>query len=101
MEIVILILFAVLPLSSIGLCFLHDINYTRKIGINSLLIINGILYLSPLLLAFIGSRSDGNMWDESGSGAALWLYFIIFPVTIVIQILLLIFKLKFSKQKTE
>jgi hypothetical protein len=41
------------------------------------------------------------MWNENtGGGAALWLYIIIFPLTALFQLILFILKLVFMAQET-
>ncbi|MEI6701006.1 MAG: hypothetical protein WCL38_04540 [Actinomycetota bacterium] len=40
-----------------------------------------LLAIVPIAVAWIGSaRAGGSMWDESGSGAVLWMLFFTIPV---------------------
>jgi Sec-independent protein secretion pathway component TatC len=70
---------------------------SRKKLINYLLISNALVFLSPLIYAFIMSLPNGNMWNENGPGAALWLYLILIPICSLVLIILLI--LKFVENK--
>lgn len=91
------ILFLLIPLSSIGLLFLKDEKKERKQIMNVLLIINTLVFLSPLFLAYSNTPSGESMWNENtGGGAALWLYLIIFPLSGLTQITLLILKVVFA-----
>lgn len=90
------ILFLLIPLSSIGLLFLKDEKKERKQIMNVLLIINALVFLSPLFLAYYNTPTGESMWNENtGGGAALWLYLIIFPLSGLAQITLLILKVVF------
>lgn len=97
--IIFIIIFSIIPLSSIGLCLMKDINRTRKISFNILLMLNALFFLSPMIYAYLATYPDGNMWSENGPGAVMWFYLIILPSSSIIQILLLILKLKFSRAK--
>lgn len=90
-----LCIFLLPALLSIALCFLKDANKTRGVLLNVLLVLNALLYISPLLYAYLATPSGGNMWSENGPGAALWLYFIILPVCGLAFLVLLILKLVF------
>ncbi|MEM8764968.1 MAG: hypothetical protein AAGD88_14205 [Bacteroidota bacterium] len=83
---------------SIALCFIKDSNKIRGIVLNILLLANALLYVSPLLYAYLATPSGGNMWSENGPGAALWLYFIILPICGLAFLVLLILKLVFRKK---
>ncbi len=96
---VLCLLFALLPVSSILLCFLGDARYARKVMINVLLIANALLFLSPFIYAFISTRPNGNMWSENGPGAVFWFYYFLFPVCYIVQIILLMLKLVFRPKK--
>jgi hypothetical protein len=71
--------------------------------LNFFLIINTIVYVFPMAYAYVISLSDGDMWNENGSGAILWVYTVLLPVCIIIQIILVllkvIFHLKSRKKK--
>jgi hypothetical protein len=71
--------------------------------LNFFLIINTIVYVFPMAYAYVTSLSDGDMWNENGSGAILWVYTVLLPVCIIIQIILVllkvIFHLKSRKKK--
>jgi hypothetical protein len=92
-----LVLFLLIPLSSIGLLFLKDAKSQRKQVMNVLLILNAVLFLSPLIMAYLETPSGENMWsDNSGGGAFLWLYLIVLPICAIIQLVLLVLKINFA-----
>jgi hypothetical protein len=92
------ILFLLIPLSSIGLLLLKDSKRERKIVMNVLLILNAVLFLSPMLMAYSNTPTGESMWNENtGGGAALWLYLIIFPFSAIAQIVLLVLKIIFAQ----
>ncbi|SHJ98231.1 hypothetical protein [Pseudozobellia thermophila] len=88
-----LFLFLILPISSIGLLFVTDSNPQRKLILNGLLILNAIVYLLPIAYAYFNTPKGGNMWDENGPGAVLWLYMILLPLCVIAQVVLLILKI--------
>lgn len=88
-----LLLFLIIPISSILLLFLKDRNKNRQVALNILLIINAFFFLIPLFLAYSNTPKGESMWNENtGGGAVLWLYLIVFPICAIIQIVLLILK---------
>lgn len=90
------LLFSILPISSVALLFLKDKNKERWETMNALLVINAILFLSPLFKAYSNTPAGESMWNENtGGGAALWIYIFIFPLCVLIQLVLLILKLVF------
>ncbi|WP_343604188.1 hypothetical protein [Fluviicola sp.] len=94
-----IILFLLIPVSGIALLFVKDVNKTRKITLNILLILNTILFLLPLMLAYSNTPSRESMWNENtGGGAALWLYILIFPLTGIFQLVLFILKLVYASK---
>lgn len=97
-DTLVLILFLSPTLLSIALCFIKDSNKVRGIVLNALLLANALLYVSPLLYAYLATPSGGNMWSENGPGAALWLYFVILPVCGLAFLVLLILKFVFRKR---
>lgn len=78
-------LYFVLPASTVYLLFLKDRNRRRRLLYSAFLLANTALYLFPLAYAFFGTPSGGNMWDENGAGAALWLYMYVLPLSAVLQ----------------
>lgn len=95
-----IIIFLIIPLSSIAFLFVKDNNKIRRLILNVLLILNALLFLFPLLLAYSNTPSGESMWNENtGGGASLWLYIIIFPLTIAIQVILFILKLVYKSKK--
>ncbi len=64
---------------------------------NILLLGNALFFLSPLIYAYIATLPDGNMWSEDGPGAVMWFYLFILPTSFIVQLILTIFKLKFSR----
>jgi prepilin signal peptidase PulO-like enzyme (type II secretory pathway) len=97
------LLFLLLPLSSIVAFLIKDTNEKRMTLLNFFLIINTIVYVFPMAYAYVTFLSDGDMWNENGSGAILWVYTVLLPVCIIIQIILVllkvIFHLKSRKKK--
>ena len=88
-----IILFTLIPISCLILCFFKDYNKKRKIITNFILLSNGGVFISPLLFAYISTLPNGNMWSENGSGAILWLYMLLLPLCYLIQLVLLILKI--------
>lgn len=96
------LLFFIIPLSSIGLLFLKDHKKERKIVMNVLLITNALFFLSPLLMAYMNTPPGESMWNENtGGGAAIWLYIIIFPISGLAQLTLIILKAIFASNTYE
>ncbi len=95
------ILFFLIPISSCFLVFLKDHNRVRKLTTNALLIGNAVFFLIPIMLAYFNTPTGESMWNENtGGGAYLWLYFLIFPISAIGQLTLLILKIVFaSKEK--
>ncbi|WP_343764682.1 hypothetical protein [Gangjinia marincola] len=89
-----------LPLSSIGLLFLKDDSKTRGLILNILLVLNAILFVLPILYAYINTRPDGNMFNENGPGAILWAYIILGPLCLGVQLILAILKFVFRRKTT-
>lgn len=64
---------------------------------NLLLILNACFFLSPILMAYSNTPSGESLWNENtGGGAALWLYIIVLPISALIQLVLLILKVVFA-----
>lgn len=97
-DLILLLVFLLPVIMSIALCFLKDSNKVRRILLNVLLTINILVYTAPLLYAYWETRPHGNMWNENGPGAVLWMYIIILPLCILALIVLLILKLVFRKK---
>lgn len=93
MEYILYLIFALIPVSGILLCFMKDNNHTRRTTLNILLIANTLLFLSPFIYAFLMTFPDGNMWSENGQGAVFWYYFILLPACLIIQLILFIAKI--------
>lgn len=92
-----ILLFLILPVSSIILLFLKDANNKRRRVMNVLLILNAILFLIPIMLAYSNTPAGESIWNENtGGGAALWLYMLVFPLSGIIQLVLLILKIVFA-----
>lgn len=92
------ILFFIVPVMCLALCFFKDDNITRKWILNAMLIANAIFYMMPLAYAWYYSLPDGNMWSENESGAVLWYYFYIFPICLILLVILFILKMIFRKR---
>ncbi|MDO6518139.1 hypothetical protein [Zobellia uliginosa] len=88
-----ILLFLILPISSIALLFIDDSNTQRKLILNGLLILNAVVYLFPIGYAYFLTPKGGNMWDENGPGAVLWLYMILLPLCVIAQVVLFILKI--------
>lgn len=89
--------FLLIPLSSIGLLFLKDVKKERKQTMSGLLIMNAIVFLSPIFMAYSNTPTGESIWNEnSGGGAALWLYIIILPISMIVQLVLLTLKIVFA-----
>lgn len=91
------ILIGFIPISAIILFFVKDPNPNRQKVMRGLLILNFLLFLSPIIYAFVASYPDENMWSDNGPGAAMWAYLLLGPVCFLIQIVLLVLRLNFSK----
>jgi len=92
-------LFLVIPIASLALCLINDEDQKRKRLINTLLMINVLIYFAPLFIAFIGSFPNGNMWNENGSGAFLWFYLLVIPFCGAAFIVFLILKIIYRSGK--
>ena len=91
------LIFFLIPLSSIGLLFLKDDKKERKQIMNGLLIMNAFFFLIPIFMAYSNNPAGESMWNENtGGGAALWLYIIILPISAIVQLVLLILKIVFA-----
>lgn len=94
------IIFFFIPISSVGLLFVKDYNAVRREIMNILLIINTLLFLSPLINAYTSTPAGESMWNEnSGGGENLWMYLIILPVCLIIQFVLIALKIVFYIEK--
>lgn len=92
-----IIIFLLIPLSSVGLLFIKDDKKERKQIMNGLLIMNAVFFLSPKFMAYSYTPSGESMWNENASGGAvLWLYIIILPISAIAQLVLLILKIVFA-----
>lgn len=92
-----IVLFFLIPLSSIALLFLKDYKKERRQFMNVLLILNAAFFLIPIMMAYSNTPPGESMWNENtGGGAALWLYLIVFPISAIIQLVLLILKVIFA-----
>lgn len=94
------VIFFVLPISSIALFFLQDNNKDRRTLLNMLLLFNLIVFISPVILAYNNTSGGESMWNENtGGGAYLWLYILIFPLCTIIWVVLLILKIVYHNKK--
>ena len=101
-EAFLVFLFTLPALLSLACCFIKDSNKVSRLVLNTILIINAVGYLTPLIYAYWATFPDGNMWDENGAGAVIWLYVIILPICILVVIVLFILKMVLRKKtKTE
>lgn len=92
-----LILLCIIPVLSIALLFVKDTNKIRRRILNILLLLNLILYASPVLIAYAYTPSGENMFSElSGGGAALWLFYFVLPASAGVLLILMIMKIIFA-----
>lgn len=68
-------------------------NNNRIKTLNRLLLINWIIFFTPLAIAYLASLPNGNMWSENGAGAVLWLYILLIPACLLFQIIWLVIRL--------
>ena len=89
----------IIPILSIALLFVKDTKKIRRSILNVLLLLNLVLYASPVLVAYANTPKGENMFSElSGGGAALWLYYFILPASALVLLILMVLKLIFSRQ---
>ena len=96
-NILAIIFFLFIPVSSTAALFLKDVRSTKKGLLSVLLIANALLFLWPLGMAYFLTPSGGNMWDENGAGGYLWYYMILLPLCFIGQCVLLSIKIKNTK----
>ncbi len=89
-----ILFFTTLPLASVLLCFLKDARPGRKKLLNILLILNSMLFLMPLALAFRYNLTSGGGYGENAGGAAFWYYFFLVPFCLPVFVVLLILKIR-------
>ncbi len=94
-----LLLFLILPISTVILLFINDSRKRRNLILNIVLVINTLLYSYPVVSAYLNTPPGGNMWSENGPGAILWLYMIILPICVVVQIGIMVLKVFFKEKK--
>ncbi len=93
------LIFSFIPFSSLLLLFLKDNELKRKKLLNIGLILNTLIFLSPMIFLLLSTPFGKNMFSEqSGNGAILWSYFFIFPICIIIQLVLMTLKIVFAIQ---
>jgi hypothetical protein len=77
--------------------FLKDKNKLRKNILNGLVIANLVFLYTPLFLAVINTPNGESIWNEnSGGGTYIWLYYLIIPIYLIVQLILTILKLVFA-----
>jgi hypothetical protein len=81
-------IYLALPASTVYLLFLKDNSSKRRLLLSAGLLANTAMYFVPLAYAYFGTPAGGNMWNENGAGAALWLYMYVFPLSAGIQVFL-------------
>jgi Kef-type K+ transport system membrane component KefB len=97
-----LVLFFLIPLLSITFLFVKDDKKERKQIMNVLLIVNAVFFLSPIFIAYLNTPHGESLWNENtGGGEALWLYIIIFPISVIAQLVLLVLKIIYATKKNE
>ena len=97
-------LFLIIPFISIGLLFVKDGSKKRRLIINILILLNIVVYLLPMLGAYLGTPSGESVFNEnSGGGAMLWFYMLILPLSGFLVLIFTILKIVFffnSKDRT-
>lgn len=78
--------------------FLQDAKRSRRFKVNFLLILNCLLFLTPLIMAYLSTSTHGNMWRD-GSAAILWIYMAVLPICLFFQLILIGLKIVFSRKK--
>jgi hypothetical protein len=100
-DTLVLILFLLPPILGLACCFIRDAKKRRGQIINTVLILNSVIYLAPLAFAFFATPKGGNMWSENGPGAILWFYMIFLPICGLAFVVLVILKLVLRKRKKD
>ena len=95
----IIIVFLIIPFSSFLMCFMNDEDRSRKKIMNWVLLGNTLFFFSPLVYAYLALLPNGNMWNENGPGTVLWFYLLLTPICYIIQVLLFVLKIIFSREK--
>lgn len=93
------ILFSIIPITTIIFCFFKDKNESRRKKTNYLLAINCAIFLAPLMFAYLFTRPNGNMWNENGAGAILWIYLLLLPACFIAQLILVVLKIIYLLKK--
>ncbi len=89
--------FFLIPAASIALLFAKDRDPARKTVMDVLIGANCLLYLYPIIQAYLNTPKGESIYDENkGGGAALWMYIYILPITIIAFIIFLILKSVFA-----
>lgn len=83
--------FLAIPILSILLLFLKDNKKDRKRTMNVLLIVNTLLFLFPITIAFLNPA-------EKAGGGAVWLFLIILPLSTIAFFVLLTLKIIFHNK---
>lgn len=93
--------FTIFPLSTIVLLFLRDEDKGRKWKLNVFLILNTLLFYSPLIiwqvLTFLSIDTENEQMDNLFG----FTYLILFPVCGLAHVTLLILKISFISKKYE
>jgi hypothetical protein len=91
------LIFSFIPFSSLLLLFLKDNELKRKKLLNIGLILNTLIFLSPMIYLLLTTPFGENMFSEqSGNGAVLFAYMFLFPICFIVQLVLLTLKIVFA-----
>lgn len=93
--------FILLPISTIVLLFLRDADQHRKRYLNIILIVNNILFFSPIAIRHSLHLFTSNIQDEYIDKYFLFTYVILFPVCGFTHLILSILKIVFAAKRTE
>ena len=97
------LIFSFIPISTILLFFLKDCDLKRKKALNIGLVINNLIFYSPIIYMYFATPAGQNMWSEmDGPGAAVFAYIFLLPICMLIQFVLMTLKIVFAiKYKKE
>jgi hypothetical protein len=86
-----------LPLIPSLIFFLKDRNKLRKNILNGLVFANLVLLYTPLILAVVNTPNGESIWNEnSGGGTYFWIYYLVLPIYVPTQLVLIILKVVFA-----
>ena len=88
-----LAIFLALPVFNMILFFLKDKKRDRRILINTLIGVNILIFISPVLMEVLQNGwSDNFMWESPGGKAIFFYYFLLFPLCLIATIVLAVLR---------